>query len=212
MQGKTAAAVLALTLAGTASAAGSQRRHDPTALRAGAKCKSPRVVAWNKGKLTCRPLPTIFNVEASGQYTLTQSSGDFEHATETAHIILAQRGRRNSPEYLPRSGGFIKWQANGTVGDCSWTSEGTRAPTKYELYLLLSPARPQTRASFSAQDELVVSESWTCKDGQSYVDPQGTILHPFFHLGRLTAGVAVSSRTWAFTVRSNGYTYKVKGL
>jgi hypothetical protein len=172
-------------------------------VRAGAQAANPAVhIRWRvpstvgtaEAEWTARGLvyPNAWVGHGTYEYTDEQTT-----SKKTAHLtamLRLTRLRRDPTQYLASSG-EITWEASGSEPNCTWTAEGARRVTKYDLFLQLNTARTPYRAEFSAQDTLDIKATVTCTiQGRTETHEEDmSLIHPFFALGRITEGVPVSS-------------------
>jgi len=147
--------------------------------------------AWQQGTKAPLVTPRRWTGGSRFSYRIQQAdSDDMTQATETAEVTLVRlKGR---PGTYQVETGTITWEASGKSHGCTWTAAGSRAATKYDLVLELDIARLPYKAVFSGQDDMLVPATETCPD-QTSEGPE-LVLHPFFLLGRKTAGVPVDAK------------------
>jgi hypothetical protein len=151
--------------------------------------------AWQQGTKAL-VLPRRWTGGSRLSYRMQQAdSDDMRQATVSADVTLVQvKGR---PGTYQVESGTITWEASGRSHGCTWSAAGSRAATRYDLVLELDIAKLPYKAVFSGQDDMLVPATETCPDETS--ESPELVLHPFFLLGRKTAGVPVDAKLTKIT-------------
>jgi hypothetical protein len=151
---------------------------------------APLAHAKKKPARAARP-PKAWTGQVTFDYTVDFPTQEKTHVSETAKVTLRQIANRPPGFYWVKSG-RIEWsgESQEVSTGCKWTASGLRAANKYDAFFDIS----YHKAFWSSPDDLAIHVTYACPPPYSPYEADVTILHPFFPLMRLTAGVRVNKK------------------